>query len=474
MDRSINPSNLIWVMPAEGEVSTVDRPVVERDAPTDEFLKVETRGIEPIPAHERKGSPRDVAWLWVAAFANFVSLITGALLITFGLGVAEAILAVAIGSVLAAALHGLLSVAGPRFGTTQVVAARRTFGLRGAYAGAFFTVFLAVGWFAVDCVIAAQAIVQLARLAGLPEGNLLNVLALLVVVVLSVLVAVYGHQTIAIFEKYGAIVFVIFCTVLALALLPRINWTLPSSVSGADHLAAWVLGTSVIFALVASWFSFASDYSRYLPATVPTRSVAGWIAAGTAMSMFAFASLGVLLASIDPRAGGNLLALISGKAPLVVVVPFLLFIAVGEIWANYLDVYTAGLSALALNLRVRRWTAALAVGVVGGVLAYVAMFISNFRDQYTNFLLITYLWVPPGAAVVLVDMFVFRRRPEGARPYRGRALLAWLIGLAAAVPFVDSSLWQSPLAATVLHNADISGYVGAIVGGVVYLFLGRR
>ena len=455
-------------------MSTVKRPVVERDAPTNEFLKVETRGIEPIPADERKGLPRDVAWLWVAAFANCVSLITGALLVTFGLGVGEAILAVAIGAVLAAAIHGLLSVAGPRFGTTQVVAARHTFGLRGAYAGAFFTVFLAVGWFAVDCVIAAQAIVQLARLAGVPPGNLLNVFALLVVVVLSVLVAVYGHQTIAVFEKYGAIVFVVFCAVLAFTLLPKINWTLQPSVAGADHLAAFVLGTSVIFALVASWFSFASDYSRSLPARLPARSVAGWIGAGTAISMFLFGALGVLLASIDPKGGGNLLALISANAPLAVVVPFLLFIAVGEVWANYLDVYTAGLAGQALNLRVQRWAAALAFGVIGGLLAYVAMFISNFKDQYTNFLLITYLWVPPWAAVVLVDMFVFRRRPARAIPYNGRAVLAWLIGLATAIPFVDSSLWQSPLAVNVLHNTDISGYVGALAGAAAYLALGRR
>ena len=448
--------------------------MVEREAPTDEFLKVETRGIEPIPANERKGSPRDVAWLWVAAFANFVSLITGALLVTFGLGVFEAILAVAVGSVLAASLHGLLSVAGPRFGTTQVVASRKTFGIRGAYPGAFFTLFLAVGWFAVDCVIAAQAIVQLARLAGLPQGNLLNGIALLIVVLLSVLVAVYGHQTIAVFEKYGAIVFVIFCAILALALVPKVNWSLQPSVGGSDHVAAWVLGTSVIFALVASWFSFASDYSRYLPARLPVGSVAGWIGAGTALSMFAFGALGVLLATIDPRAGGNLLALISANAPIAIVVPFLLFIAVGEIWANYLDVYTAALSALALNVRIRRWAAALACGVIGGVLAYVAMFISNFKDQYTNFLLITYLWVPSWAAVVLVDMFVFRRGPGRLMPFDGRAVLAWLIGLAVAIPFVNSSLWQSPLAVNVLHNTDVSGYVGAVAGGVAYLLLGRR
>src|SRR5256714_7946643 len=466
--------NLIWVMPAEGDISIIDRPVVEHDAPANGFLKVETRGIEPIPASERRGSPRDVAWLWVAAFANFVSLITGGLLITFGLGVAEAMAAVAAGSVLAAALHGLLSVAGPRFGTTQVVAARNTFGLRGAYAGAFFTIFLAVGWFAVDCVIAAQALVQLARIAGLPQSNLVNGFALLVVVGLSVLVAVYGHQTIAVFEKYGAIVFVIFCAVLGFTLLPKIHWTLQSSVAGADHLAAWVLGTSVIFALVASWFSFASDYSRYLPQRFSVPSVAGWIGAGTAVSMFAFGALGVLLASIDPRGGGHLLALISANAPVAIVVPFLLFIAVGEVWANYLDIYTAGLSGLALNLRVRRWVAALAFGVVGGILAYIAMFISNFKDQYTNFLLITYLWVPSWAAVVLVDMFVFRRRSGRPMTFNRRAVLAWLIGLAVAIPFINSSLWQSPLAVNLLHNTDISGYVGAVVGGVAYWLLGRR
>jgi NCS1 family nucleobase:cation symporter-1 len=448
--------------------------VAEPDAATDEFLKVETHGIDPIPQGDRKGTPRDVAWLWVAAFANFVSLITGALLITFGLGVAESILAVALGSLAAAGLHGLLSVAGPRFGTSQVVASRQTFGVRGAYGGAVFTLFLAVGWFAVDCVIAAQALVQLARLAGVGPGLALNGVALLVVVLLSVLIAVYGHQTIAVFEKYGAIVFVIFCAILALTLLPQVRWGLPASLRGADHFAAWVLGTSVVFALVASWFSFASDYSRYLPARLPARAVAGWIAAGTAGSMFLFGSLGVLLATIDPKAGGDLLGLISARAPLAIVIPFLLFIAVGEIWANYLDVYTAGLSGLALGLRIPRWAAALGCGLIGGMLAYFAMFVSNFKDQYTNFLLITYLWVPPWAAVILVDMFLLRRRQGPGRSRTWAAVMAWVIGLAAALPFVDSTLWQSPLAVNLLHNTDISGYVGALVGGTAYLLLGRR
>ena len=125
-------------------------------------------------------------------------------------------------------------------------------------------------------------------------------------------------------------------------------------------------------------------------------------------------------------------------------------------------------------MNVRRWAAALAVGLLGGILAFFAMFVSNFKDQYTNFLLITYLWVPSWAAVMLVDMFVFRRRAGPPVLLRGRAVLAWLVGLAAAVPFVDSTLWQSPLAVNLLHNTDISGYVGAVTGAAVYLVLGRR
>jgi nucleobase:cation symporter-1, NCS1 family len=453
-------------------MSTVGSSQTQREA-GDAFLKVEVHGIETIPIAERKGAPRDVALLWVAAFANFASLITGGLLITFGLGVLEAIFAVAVGSVIAALVHGLLSTAGPRFGATQVVAAGRTFGRRGAYGGAFFTLFLAIGWFAVDCVIAAQALVQLARLWGW-HGTPVPAAVLALVVAASVLVAVYGHQTIQVFERYGGAVFTAFCAVLFVVLLPRIDWGLKATVSGPEHLAAWVLGTSVTFALVASWFSFASDYSRYLPPSVRPRTVAGWIGGGTASSMFVFGVLGVLLASIQPSSAGNLLALISAQAPVIIVVPFLLFVAAGEIWANYLDVYTAGLAGLALNLRLRRWAAALLCGVIGGVLAYFAMFISNFKDQYTNFLLITYLWVPSWAAVLLVDMFVFQRAPGGARRRTGSAVAAWIIGVAGAIPFIDSTLWQSPLAVHTLHNTDVSGYVGALLGGGAYLLLGRR
>src|SRR6266446_8552509 len=128
----------------------------------DAFGKVESHGIDAIPAAERHGRPRELGFLWAGAFANYASLFTASLLTTYyGLGVWDGLLATALGTVAAALILGLLSNTGPRSGLPQIAFTRRIFGVRGSYVGAALTLFLAIGWFAVDCVIAAQAGAQL-------------------------------------------------------------------------------------------------------------------------------------------------------------------------------------------------------------------------------------------------------------------------------------------------------------------------
>src|SRR6266581_4859970 len=96
------------------------------------------------------------------AFGNYASLFTASLLTTYyGLGVWDGLAATAAGTIAAALILGLLSNTGPRSGQPQIVFTRRIFGNHGSYLGAALTLFLAVGWFAVDCVIAAQAGAQL-------------------------------------------------------------------------------------------------------------------------------------------------------------------------------------------------------------------------------------------------------------------------------------------------------------------------
>src|SRR5256884_7107777 len=135
---------------------------------SDAFLRVETHGIDAIPEAERHGRPTELGFLWAGAFVNYASLLTASLLTTYyGLGVWDGLLAVLIGTLSGAVILGLLSNTGPESGLPQIVFTRRIFGNRGAYPGALLTLFLGVGWLAVDTVVAALAGGPLLRGAGI-------------------------------------------------------------------------------------------------------------------------------------------------------------------------------------------------------------------------------------------------------------------------------------------------------------------
>jgi len=443
----------------------------------DAFGRVETHGVDAIPAHERHGKPRELAFLWAGAFVNYASLFTASLLTTYyGLGVWDGLLATALGTVSAALILGLLSNTGPSSGLPQIIFTRRIFGLRGSYLGAGLTLFLAVGWFAVDCVIAAQAGAQL-----LGAGNRWVTFGLvLLIATISVVVAVYGHQTIKILETYGAVTFAVLSAALFLVLAPQFHWTQAATVAGPDYLGAFVLGFMTCFALVASWYPFASDYSRYLPQSSGTGAVTLWPVVGVAAPMLLLGLFGLLLPTIDTRlaAGQGVLAVISAHAPAWLAIPFFVFIVAGEVWANYLDVYTAGLVTLAMGIKLRRWQTALGCGILGAALATYAVLISDFHAAYEDFLILTYLWAPAWAAVVLLSFFVFEAK---ARPRL--ALIAWLAGTATSLVFVNyanlfgnvvtnPSFFNAGLISR-LHGADLSGLVSIGVAASVY-WLGRR
>src|SRR5438105_15727124 len=203
---------------------------IERPQAADEFLRVEARGIDTVPAAERHGRPRELAFLWAGAFVNYASLFTASLLTTYyGLGVWDGLAATTLGTIAAAVILGLLSNTGPHSGLPQIVFTRRIFGRRGSYAGAALTLFLAVGWFAVDCVIAAQAGAQLFGGGGRP----ITFVLVIVIAAASVAVAVYGHQTIKVLEAYGAVAFAALSALLFLSLAPQFHWTPGPSSSAA-------------------------------------------------------------------------------------------------------------------------------------------------------------------------------------------------------------------------------------------------
>ncbi len=442
------------------------------------FLQVEASGSEVIPQSARRGRPRDLGFLWAGAFVNYASLLTASLLTTFyGLGVWDGLAATMLGTIAGALILGLLSNTGPASGLPQIVFTRRIFGAAGARVGAALTLFLAIGWFAVDCVIGAQAGAQLLGL-GASRGATFGLVV--VIAGVSVVVAVFGHRTITVLETYGAVVFGILAAVLFAVLAPQMHWGAGATAGAADYPGAFVLGFMTCFALVASWFPFASDYSRYLPASSSRRSVTFWPVAGVAAPMLLLGLFGLLLPTIDAKlaADQGVLAVIQRHAPAWVALPFFAFVILGEIWANYLDVYTAGLVSLAMGLRLKRWQTALGCGILGSILAGIAVLVTDFHVAYQDFLILTYLWAPAWAAVVLLSFFALK----GAVNSR-QAVIAWVAGTILSLVFVNyPNLFSSAFPGAhypnqplidALHNADLSGLVSVGVAAGVFLLIRR-
>jgi nucleobase:cation symporter-1, NCS1 family len=317
----------------------------------------------------------------------------------------------------------------------------------------------ASGWYAVNSIVGALAI---ARLTSLPFW-----VSLLVLTVAQMALGIYGYNLIHRFEAISAVLLAIIFLVMSVIALPQAHFGLPSTLPFADHLGLFVLTTTAVASYVLSWSPYASDYARYLPKDTSKWRVFGAVFAGSFIGCVwlqvlgaAAATIGLNLAPID------LVVKIMG--PLWV--PALIAVLLGTMAANALNIYTGALSLLTLDVPIKRWISVIAVGILGGLLALYGF--SGLSGKYENFLLLISYWIGPWLAIVFVDFFLHPgqlMRPDGLPTSFRRAIewpgiVAFLVGLAVSIPFMNSSLYTGPMA-NLLHGADIAYYVGMLVAG---------
>ena len=451
----------------------------------DEFLKVELRGLEAVPDSERHGHPRELFFIWAAALADFFSFFAGALLVgVIGLGVWDAILVLVLGALAGGAMIGPLSVTGMRTGVPQIVFSRLAFGRKGAVVGGLLTLLIGIGWFSYDCAIAVTTVKALPVFGAGPPAWAVG-LMLVAMVIGCILVAVFGHRTITIVQTIQAPVFIALCAVVAVGLAPKFNPGLGSSLDPAAHLAAALLGFTATFALIVSWATYAADYSRYLPRDSSALSVSLWSGGGSVVTLVICGALGALVQSIDPK-NQDIAGLIVHNLPTWLAWTFAAFIVIAEMSSNYLNIYTSSLSALAIGIRLRRWTAALVVGLVGGGLGAVVLANADrFETIYLQFLTVTYVWSPAWCIVVLVDYWRRHGRIDMgeitgvSRPASGfkwPALATFGLGTAATLLFFQEPGFYQGLGARLLFHdlpADISSVVGVGFSAALFIVLLR-
>lgn len=364
---------------------------------------VEPGGAEGIPLAERHGKPIQLLWTWTSPNMEFATVFVGIIsVLFFGLTFWQAVAAIVIGSALGGISHAVLSSWGPATGFCQMVLSRRAFGFLGNILPAGLNSLTAgIGWFAVNSVSGALALSALTRIAGW--------VCLIIVVVLMLAIAYFGHNLIQAFERYAFPVLAVIFVVGAIVILSKSHPGLAPIVSapgaGPTPGAFWIaLGAT--FGYAAGWNPYASDYTRYLK---PGSGRAAGMFAG--LGVFVSCTLLEIVGAAAVTAVGganwnfdNPVASYTGLLPVWLEKLTLLGICLGAIAANALNIYSSALSftAMGIKLPTRRSRAIVAVvmGAAGFVVAAIAL---NNITSYENFLLVIAYWIGPWLGVVFAD-----------------------------------------------------------------------
>ncbi len=414
-------------------------------------MRIESRGIEPVPAAERHGKSSSLFTLWFAANLGIPPWFLGVLLYSFGLGLGWSLLTVLLGNLIGAALVGFASAMGPGSGLPQLAQSRAGFGSLGVFLPAALNWLSCLGWFAVNSLLGGQL---LASLLHLPEAG-----GIVLIGLLQVAIAAIGHDMVHTVERWVSI---LLAVTFAFFTWRAASIGLGAASHGGFSWAPFALGIAMIASYVFSWAPYASDYSRYLPERTRKGPVFAWTFLGSLVSCLWVEVVGVAFAAhfrlfdavplLRAAAGG---------------LAFFVFAAgiLGTLTANLLNIYTGATSLLALGIRMPRAVAAVLVGVLGTALALLGM--HGFSGDYESFLLLLSYWIAPWLGVVLSE-----RAMATAPGLIEAGFWAFLIGFVASVPFMSQSLFTGP-AAKAMGGADIAYYVGGLVAAILYLLLRR-
>jgi NCS1 nucleoside transporter family len=450
-------------------------------------LRSDIHSIEPIPDADRDSTGPQQMWIWAGANIAPVNWALGALGIILKLGLWETIAVIVIGNLVGCAIFAAFTVMGHKTGVNQMVLSRSAFGRRGAYLPSLLMFLMTLGWIGVNTYFPVKISMAILSQFGIPETLLTTFVVMTLVMVVQVVIGIYGFYAIRTFEKYTVpvtVAIMVLMSALAWSQPGVVNWNLTSSLPSGTHLAMLSLLTTAIgVGWGISWVTWASDYSRFVPRSVPSSSVFWYSYVGMFVPSVWLAVLGATIASVtaDTDPAKMVSAVFGGVASLLV----LLMVLHGPIATNILNVYSAALAALSMGVRLSRTALALIVGLFGYLVTIYFVFAPSFAKAFDNWMISLLLWMSPWAGVIMADFFIKRNgKIDVAELYAAPetsiygdinwgGIIAFLVGLAAGWSLEDGLVpaLQGPVSG-LLNGADLSWLAGIVVAGALYLAIG--
>ncbi|MFC9792607.1 cytosine permease [Streptomyces sp. NPDC127584] len=451
---------------------------------------VETRGLEPVPDHERTGRVRELFPTWVAANISVLLLTMGAGLIVFnGLNFWQ-VLAVAVAApVLSYGIVGLISIAGKRGGAPGMALSRAVFGQRGnLFPGALIWV-ARWGWETINAVTGAYAVLTvLDLLFGVRSNTVLIVVTLLLFVTCTFLVSGLGINALRVCSKWSTYLFGAFSVLVLGYLVANTDWSAVFA-KPAGSTAMMIAGIGTIAAGGISWVPSGPDFTRYLPRTASSRAMVGSTVGGAGIVVLPMVLMGAVMAVSTPdlASAQDPVSFIGELLPMWISVPYLVIALIGMLLINSMSMYSAGFTAQTLGIKVSRAAAVSVNAVISLVFGFLLMVVAtSFIGSFISFL--TLLAVAFSAWIGVFGVDMLRRRSYDAAAlmdttrtsaywYRGgfawQAMTAWAVALLAGLLFTKVDWFSGPLASSWIGENGLGWAATIVVAGVLYAVLPR-
>ncbi|MFI8105082.1 cytosine permease [Streptomyces sp. NPDC086023] len=451
---------------------------------------IETRGLEPVPDHERGGRVRELVPTWVAANISVLLLTMGAGLVIFnGLNLWQVLVVAVVAPVVSYGLVGLISIAGKRGGAPGMALSRAVFGQRGnLFPGALIWI-ARWGWETINAVSGAYAVLTvLDLLFGVQSNTVLIVVTLLLFVGCTFLVSGLGINALRVCSKWSTYLFGGFSVAVLGYLVADTDWSAVFA-KPAGSTAMMVAGIGTIAAGGLSWVPSGPDFTRYLPRTASSRGMVGATIGGAALVVVPMVLMGAVMAvgTPDLATAQDPVSFIGELLPTWIAVPYLLVALVGMLLINSMSMYSAGFTAQTLGIRVpRAWAVSVnaAISLLFGFLLMVVA--TSFFGSFISFL--TLLAVAFSAWIGVFGVDLWRGRTYDAHAlldtgrssaywYRGgfawQAMTAWGAALLVGLLFTKVDWFAGPLAGTWIGENGLGWVAGIVTSGLLYAVLPR-
>jgi purine-cytosine permease-like protein len=382
-------------------------------------ISLELNGTNVIAETERGGRASSLFWPWCGANVSLLALSYGAFFLGFGISFWQATFAAVIGTTLSFLLVGFSSLAGKKSNAPTMVLSRAPFGVKGNIVPGLLSYILLVGWETVLVSLATLATGTIFERLGTFDRNFAMVAGFIVAITLTVIGGVLGHSIIMKIQKYLTAI-TLLATVLYIALtIDSVNWGVVKEIPNGS--LASVVG-ALIFAVTGiglGWVNCAADYSRYLPRTTSSKAVVGWTVFGASIVPIVLVIYGSLLAGSSQKLSDAIATDPIGALTTILPTWFLALFALiaifGLVGGAILDLYSSGLTLIAIGLPVKRHVAAsidALVMLIGTI--YIVWFAPNFFIPFQGFLITLGVPVAAWSAIFVTDVLLRKKYDQEA------------------------------------------------------------